>query len=764
MKTKINLLAAGMFLAALVNGLGQTATDTLPNAAQESVPGMPGVATKRAVVNFAELALRESPVPPASQPNGPVANGPTIAGVDACPVTNAPAPISSFLAYEDNGRESPPDSQGAVGPNHLMVTLNQVVRIQDRSGAVISTVTPSNFWASLGPFPDIALPSIQIFDPRILFDPFEHRWIFADLVNGPLNINLVGVSKTSDPTGDWNLYRFDLPFNDPLSDHPSMGFNKHWIVYQQNMFNAAGNYFVRSDVIIYNKANLYAGGPGLYTYVTNAAPDETQVPATTLDPDLPIMYLLGEVGTGGTSLNSVRLYTITGAVGSEVFTRGPTITVTNRWNSSGFVAVLPQLGTNQNIEIDNGRIKGLVFRNGSLWATHHLRLSGISSRTSIQWWQISPHGEILQRGLIDDPSGRISYAFPSLSVNKFNEVLIGYNRFSTNQYASGNYAFRAASDPPNTMRSDVVLKSGEAPYVKIFSDRNRWGDYSATVVDPVNDLDLWTIQEYAAAPVSGQARWGTWWGHIVPPLNLAIQQSATPNPVLESQTLTYTIAVNYTGPTDVTGVILTNILPAGVTLLSAATSQGSCTSSGNLVQCGLGTLTNGGSVTLTLMVTNLTPGNLTNTAIVCASECPTLITNSMVTGVNADTDRDGMPDSWELANGLNPNDPSDAPLDPDGDGVINLKEYLASTNPTNAASVLRITGVTRITTGTSPGERISFRTVLNRFYRLERTENPGSGAWVVVADEIRGTGGVLAVTDPKAGGEVQRFYRVQVLP
>jgi hypothetical protein len=50
----------------------------------------------------------------------------------------------------------------------------------------------------------------------------------------------------------------------------------------------------------------------------------------------------------------------------------------------------------------------------------------------------------------------------------------------------------------------------------------------------------------------------------------------------------------------------------------------------------------------------------------------------------ADQDRDGMPDAWEKAHGLNPTDPADRNADRDGDGYTNLEEYLNSLCPASA--------------------------------------------------------------------------------
>jgi hypothetical protein len=179
------------------------------------------VATQRAVMNFSELARREN----LSQPeplskDGPISESLTmLTAASVSGPTLSPPPASGFLALDSDGLRHPPDTMGAVGPEHVMTMLNSRVRIQDRAGNSLSTVTLSNFWGALGPFLVDATQTTHygvvtwLFDPRLFFDATQQRWIACSLADGPTlgeSRLLIGVSRTSDPTGDWFLYRFEV--------------------------------------------------------------------------------------------------------------------------------------------------------------------------------------------------------------------------------------------------------------------------------------------------------------------------------------------------------------------------------------------------------------------------------------------------------------------------------------------------------------------------------------------------------------------------
>jgi len=103
--------------------------------------------------------------------------------------------------------------------------------------------------------------------------------------------------------------------------------------------------------------------------------------------------------------------------------------------------------------------------------------------------------------------------------------------------------------------------------------------------------------------------------------NLAITKTAAPTPVQVGNNLTYTVTVTNNGSTDpATGVTLTDTLPAGVTFVSATPGQGTCNQAGGTVTCNLGNVAIATPVTITIVVTPMQTGQITNTATVAGNE------------------------------------------------------------------------------------------------------------------------------------------------
>ena len=120
-----------------------------------------------------------------------------------------------------------------------------------------------------------------------------------------------------------------------------------------------------------------------------------------------------------------------------------------------------------------------------------------------------------------------------------------------------------------------------------------------------------------------------------------------------------------------------------------------------------------------------------------------------------DTDMDGIPDGWELYYGLNRN-VSDPNLDSDGDGMSNLMEYIAHTNPTAASSAFKISSAQK--PGTS-NFTLSWQSVAGLTYLVQSSSSP-AGPYATIKTMPSAGDGTTSATVPTTGGRM--FFRVLV--
>jgi len=125
-------------------------------------------------------------------------------------------------------------------------------------------------------------------------------------------------------------------------------------------------------------------------------------------------------------------------------------------------------------------------------------------------------------------------------------------------------------------------------------------------------------------------------------------------------------------------------------------------------------------------------------------------------------DSNGLPVAWEMTyfgrTGIDPD------ADPDHDGMSNLQEYLAGTNPNDADDYLRVSSVAVSLTGGSDIDALVWTSHPTRQYRVQECTNLLSGQWEDVGSLISPDPGTeTARTVPFAAASAQRFLRIQVV-
>ncbi len=396
----------------------------------------------------------------------------------------------------------PPDTMGAVGPDHIMVLLNGRASVYSKStGTLVGSGKSLNqFWTDAGATPSGSFA----FDPRVVYDKDSGRWfaVSADNAGGANNF-LLAVSATSNPSGSWKALKIDSDTaNTRFADFPTLGVDKQGVYLTANMFPVTGsNASIDVTIMSLPKADLLLSTPSV------ASKSEFQIVGLSRGFAIqPAVNFSGSadnkselLGVSASSFNLIRSDILNPGSAGATLTSPTTIT-----RSGSNPPSADQPGTAANFHTGDDRFSAnTVISNGSLWAVHSTSVSG---RAAVEWLRINPAtNSVIQSGIISDPS--LAFFYPSIAVNEFDQVLIGFSGSDASIFGSSYYVFGETSGNTTTFSSVAQAKAGSAQYQ--FLDgigRNRWGDYSATVVDPVNPSDFWTFQLFAPSTNNWQVQ------------------------------------------------------------------------------------------------------------------------------------------------------------------------------------------------------------------------------------------------------------------
>ena len=178
----------------------------------------------------------------------------------------------------------------------------------------------------------------------------------------------------------------------------------------------------------------------------------------------------------------------------------------------------------------------------------------------------------------------------------------------------------------------------------------------------------------------------------------------------------------------------------------------------------IGTLSVAGAGSFSASLAATVPAGYVITSTATSGAGSTSQFSATQTVATSDGDGDGLPDNWMLAHfghsDPRANDLSRANDDADGDGLTNIEELRAGTDPRLATSGLRITAVAR----TPADFSLTFSSVAGRTYRIEAKDNFVLPTWTLLQDQINATGGSTSITDFGAGLGPSRAYRVSIVP
>ena len=397
-----------------------------------------------------------------------------------------------ILSMDGTGNISgvyPPDTDGDVGLDYYFQMINLSFAIWSKDGTLLyGPVDNSTLWNGfIGSW-----TGTNDGDPIVMYDEQADRWVASQLaVNTPDNTywQLVAVSATSDPLGEYYRYAFQMP---AFNDYPKLSV---WIDGYYASFNMFGSY-TRVGVASFQRDSMLVGGSANMVYFDRPGGTFSMLPSDfdgTPPPDgTPCYY--GHLWTFDSQHFEIYEFHV-----DWDNTSNSSFTLVNDLVPASFNPNVPNItqpGTSTHLDALNSMLMfRLQYRNfgdyQTLVTNHTVNASG---RAGIRWYEFMKEDTdwyIYQQGTYSPDNNHRWMGSIAMGAN--GKLALGFSVSSSTVYPSIYYVGQTAGAPLGEMNLPEILIT---PGTSSQSGINRWGDYSCMSVDPENDTTFWFTTEY----------------------------------------------------------------------------------------------------------------------------------------------------------------------------------------------------------------------------------------------------------------------------
>lgn len=414
----------------------------------------------------------------------------------------------SFDGIGANG-SAPPDTNIAVGPNHIVEVVNSRYQVFNKAGSsILGPSSLGSLWSALGG----SCASANAGDPVVQYDRLADRWLITQLgaLSSPYS-ECIAVSKTGDPTGAYSLYSYN--YASSLNDYPKVGVwptaSNGAYTFTYNLF-ANGQTFTGAQLCAYDRTAMIAGNASAASVCYTIAGDGGYLPvdldgATPPVNGTPAYFLTFETTT---SLRVYKLAPNFATPASSTLTQMADIGVASFVQACD--SCVPQPGTSEKLDTLSDRpMYRLAYRAYSDHASMVLNHSVTAgSSVGVRWYELrsslSPASSfsLFQQGTYA-PDATYRW-MGSAAMDSAGNLAIGYSASSASINPGLRYTGRNATDALGTLQSEFSIQAGTGSQS---TNLSRWGDYAALRIDPSDDCTFWFSSEYEKT--TGTFNWST---------------------------------------------------------------------------------------------------------------------------------------------------------------------------------------------------------------------------------------------------------------